>query len=55
VDIKTQLEQEEIEATKRVTRKHKGESEKERLWDSMWKEDVRELGRRDWVRKRQKV
>lgn len=55
IEAQALLKKEEREAAKVVDRKDKSEAEKKRLWDTMSKEDVRELGRRDSERKRLKV
>jgi len=54
MEVQASLEKEEGEAAKVADRKDKSQAEKKRLWDAMSKEDVRELGRRDSQRKRQK-
>ena len=55
MEAQASLEKEEKEVAKVVDRKEKSEAEKKRLWDVMSKEDVRELGRRDSQRKRQRL
>ena len=50
-----ELKQEEDGASALKERKDAAESEKKRLWDTMSKEDIRELGRKDSQRKRQKA
>jgi hypothetical protein len=49
------LKQVEAGATSLRASKDLREAEKKRLWDIMTKEEVRELGRRDVERKRQRV
>jgi hypothetical protein len=53
-EVQTQLGKEEAEAATVITQKDKGEVERKRLWVAMSKDDVRELGRRDIYKKRQK-
>ncbi|EDU40602.1 predicted protein [Pyrenophora tritici-repentis Pt-1C-BFP] len=47
IEAQALLKKEEKEAAKVVDHKDKSEAEKKRLWDTMSKEDVQELGRRD--------
>jgi len=49
------LEEEEAGAQALIALKEQNETEKATLWDSMTKDQVRELGRRDDGRKRQKL
>ena len=53
--VAQQLEQEQGRAAAVALQRDVAKADKKRLWDAMSKEDIRELGRRDNERKRQKL
>jgi hypothetical protein len=53
--IADDLKKEEDGASALIARKDEEEAQKTRLWDSMSKDQIRELGQRDVGRKRQKL